>query len=144
MQVIAKRHKVIIQDIVYNTNVVNVANRKRTVLIFAVRIIEVFMDTTKQINVSQRSLELVMLCSMMMFMLFEAKFQIKSEETDSGSVMKYFASGLSTVAFTLLTVLPYLVVSLFWCFEQHVIVLDVLECCIMLFAASRLLTLRDQ
>ena len=39
MQVIAKRHKVIIQDIVYNTNVVNVANRKRMVLIFAVPII---------------------------------------------------------------------------------------------------------
>lgn len=111
---------------------------------FAVRIVEVFMDTKHQINVSQRSLELVMLCSMMLFMLFEARFQIKSEEIDSGSIVKYYVSGLSTIAFTLLTVLPYLIVCLFWCFESRVIVVDVLECCIMLFAASRLLTLRDR
>ena len=54
MQVIAKRHKVIIQDIVYNTNVVNVSNRKRTVLIFAVRII--VAEVTAKLNNTKTAL----------------------------------------------------------------------------------------
>lgn len=110
---------------------------------FAVRIVEAFMDTNHQINVSQRSLELVMLCAIMMFFLIEAKFQIKSEDTESGSISKYFMAALATVALSVVTLIPYLLVCLFWCFEAHFIVMDVLECCVMIFAASRVLTLRD-
>ena len=49
MQVIAKMHKAIIQDIVYNTNAVNVACRKKTALTFAVPTIVIGL-VAKQTN----------------------------------------------------------------------------------------------
>lgn len=109
---------------------------------FAVRVVEVFMDTKSQINVSQRSLELIMLCAMMIFFLVESRFLVKSELTEEKSLSKYFMAGVATVVFPLVAVIPYLAVSLFWCFESQFVVMDVLDCCVMLFAASRLLTLR--
>ena len=112
-------------------------------LFFAVRTVEVFMDMTTQINTSQRSLELVMLCAMMLFFLFEAGTLVKRKEGDI-SVSKYCIAGLATVALPLVAVLPHLVVSLFvLCFDCDFVIMDVLECSIMLFAASRLLTLRE-
>ena len=113
-------------------------------LFFAVRVVEVFMDTTSQINVSQRSLRLLMLCSMMLFFLFEASFLVKREEGGLKSLSKYFMAGAATAAFPLIAVLPYLAVSLFWCFESRFVIMDVVDCCIMLFAASRLLTLKSE
>ncbi len=113
-------------------------------LFFAVRIIEVFMNTKNQINVSQRSIELVMLCSMMLFFLFEAGFSVNTAEGPyNKTVSKYFAAGLATIALPCIVVLPYLAVSAFWLFEANFIAMDVLECCMVLFAASRLLTLHD-
>ena len=112
-------------------------------LFFAVRTVEVFMDTKSQINTSQRSIVLIMLCTMMLFFMYEAKFQIRNEDTKPVSVANYFMCGVGTVALTLVTVLPYLAVCLFWHFESHNIILDVLECCIMIYAASRMLTLRS-
>lgn len=112
-------------------------------MFFAVRTVEVFMDTTTQINISQRSLELVMLCSMMMFFLLEAGTLVKRKDGDI-SVSKYCLAGLATVALPIIAVAPYLVVSLFvLCFDCDFIIMDVLECGIMLFAASRLLTLKE-
>lgn len=112
-------------------------------LFFAVRTVEVFMDTTTQINISQRSLELVMLCSMMLFFLFEAGTLVKRRDGDI-SVSKYCLAGLATVALPLVAVLPYLLVSLFvLCLDCDFVIMDVLECSIMLFAASRLLTLKE-
>lgn len=110
---------------------------------FAVRTVEVFMDTNSQINVSQRSLELLMLCSMMLFFLFEANFLVDNEELNMKSLSKYLMSGAATVAFPIIAVIPYLAVSLFWCYESNFLVMDVLECCIMMFAASRIITLHD-
>lgn len=109
---------------------------------FAVRIIEVFMDTKTQINASQRSLELLMLCAMMMFFLFESNFLVKREEGGLKSIAKYYMAGLASVAFPIVSVIPYLAVSLFWCYETGFLVMDILECCVMIFAASRLLTLK--
>ena len=113
-------------------------------LFFAVRTVEVFMDTKSQINTSQRSLVLVMLCAMMLFFMYEAKFQIRSEESKQLSVANYFMCGIGTVALTMVTVLPYLAVCLFWHFESSNIIMDVLECCIMIYAASRMLTLHGK
>jgi len=110
---------------------------------FAIRTVEVFMDTDSQINVSQRSLELLMLCSMMLFFLFEANFLVENEELNMKNLSKYLMSGVATVAFPIIAVLPYLAVSLFWCYESNFLVMDVLECCIMMFAASRIMTLHD-
>jgi len=101
------------------------------------------MDTDSQINVSQRSLELLMLCSMMLFFLFEANFLVENEELNMKNLSKYLMSGVATVAFPIIAVLPYLAVSLFWCYESNFLVMDVLECCIMMFAASRIMTLHD-
>ena len=111
---------------------------------FAVRIIEVFMDTNTQINASQRSLELLMLCSMMLFFLFETNFLVEREEGNLKSPSKYYMAGLASLAFPFVAVIPYLLVSLFWCFEADCFVIQVLECCIMLFAASRLLTVNQE
>lgn len=111
-------------------------------LFFAVRTVEVFMDTKSQINTSQRSLVLVMLCAMMLFFMYEAKFQISGQDTKQSSVANYFMCGAGTVALTLVTVFPYLAVCLFWHFESSNIIVDVLECCVMIYAASRMLTLR--
>lgn len=109
---------------------------------FAVRVVEVFMNTGVQINVSQRSLELIMLCSIMLFFLLESAFLVKREEEAGVSLSKYFMAAIATVVFPVIAVIPYLAVSLFWCFDADFVVMDVLECCVMLFAASRLLTLR--
>ena len=113
-------------------------------LFFGVRIVDVFMDTTTQINASQRSLELLMLCSMMLFFLFETNFLVKREEGNLKSPSKYYMAGLASVAFPALSVIPYLLVSLFWCFEANYLIMDVLSCCVMLFAASRLLTVGQE
>ena len=109
---------------------------------FAFRMIEVFMDTKSQINASQRSLTLLLLCSAMLFFLFEADFLVKRDEGGLKSLSKYFMAGLATLAFPLISVIPYLAVSLFWCYPAGFLVMDILECCVMLFAVSRLLTLR--
>lgn len=111
-------------------------------IFFGVRVIEVFMDTKSQINVSQRSLELLMLCSMMLFFLLESAFLVSRDEESMKSLSKYFMAGVATVVFPVIAVLPYLAVSLFWCFDAQFVVMDVVECCVMLFAASRLLTLK--
>ena len=84
-----------------------------------------------------------MLCSMMLFFLFEARFLVDSEQETKDSVSKYLMSGIASVAFPVIAVIPYLAVSLFWCYESEFLVMDVLECCIMMFAASRILTLHD-
>ena len=83
-----------------------------------------------------------MLCSMMIFFLLEAEFLVIREEGNLKSISKYVMSGIASVVFPFVAVIPYLAVSLFWCFETDFVVMDVLECCIMLFAASRLLTLK--
>ena len=109
---------------------------------FAVRLIEVFMDTKSQINVSQRSLEVVMLCCVMLFFLLEAQFLVSREEENMKSLSKYFMAGVAAASFPVIAVLPYLAVSLFWCFDSKFVVMEVLDCCVMLFAASRMLTLK--
>lgn len=110
-------------------------------LFFALRIVEVFMDQETQINISQRSLNILMLCSLMLFSLYEAKFLVKGEEKTIKSLSKYLMSTLATISFTLVAVVPYLAVSLFWNFTATSVVTEVLECCIMIFALSRLLSL---
>lgn len=109
-------------------------------LFFALRIVEVFMDKTTQINISQRSLNILMLCSLMLFSLYEAKYLVKGEEKTIKSVSKYLMSSLAAVSFTLVAVVPYLAVSVFWNFTANSVVTEVLECCIMLFALSRILS----
>lgn len=115
-----------------------------TAVFFAVRLVEVFMDVTKQINTSQRSLEILMLCAMMMFYLAESDFVVNKKALQPKSAVRYFFFGLCVIVFTAATVVPYLVVSEFvWMSGRGLVILNVLECCIMLFAASRLLTLND-
>lgn len=113
-------------------------------LFFAMRLVEIFMDTTAQINTSQRSLEVLMLTAMMMFFLFEAGFLVKRTEGEI-SLAKYLCAGLFTVALPWVALIPHLAVSLFSpMYESNCIVMDVLEGCIMLFAASRVLTLSSE
>ncbi len=112
-------------------------------LFFAIRVVEIFMNVKSQINTSQRSLELLMLCAMMLFFLFEAGFLVKRIEGNN-SVSKYIMSALATVSLPLIALLPYTTVSLFFAlYDANFVVMDVLECCIMLFAASRLLTINE-
>ena len=99
---------------------------------------------TKQINTSQRSLAILMLCAMMMFYLAESDFVVNKKALQPKSAVRYFFFGLCVIVFTAATVVPYLVVSEFvWMSGRGLVILNVLECCIMLFAASRLLTLND-
>ena len=108
-------------------------------LFFAVRIIEVFMNKNTQINTSQRSLELVLLCAVMMFLLTEASTLITGEFALK-NLSKYVASALAVIAMVFIAVIPYLAVSVFWVYRADFVVMDILECCIALYAASRMLT----
>ena len=110
-------------------------------VMFATRVIEVFMGVDTQINTSQRSLELLMLCGMMMFYLYEASFLVKNNNEEKGVTpfANYYLSGICTVVLTCITVVPYLLVSVFWVFEADFVIMDVLECCVMLYAVSRLI-----
>lgn len=109
---------------------------------FALRVIEVFMSTETQINTSQRSLELLMLCAMMLFYLYESSFL--TERNDEASLKRkctnYYIAALAVVCVSCVAAVPYLLVSIFWVFESSFMVMDVLECCVMLYAASRIVT----
>lgn len=111
-------------------------------LFFAVRIIEVFMNKNTQINTSQRSLELVLLCAVMMFLLTEASTLITGEFALK-NLSKYVASALAVIAMVFIAVIPYLAVSVFWVYRADFVVMDILECCVALYAASRMLTIHD-
>jgi len=116
-------------------------------IFFAVRIIDVFTDTKTQINVSQRSLELVMLCAMMLLFVCESGFLLPdrkdsvTENDERASVAKYFAVVLFTVAFAVVTVIPYTIVSAFWVYESKFLLMDILDGCIGLYAATRMISL---
>ncbi len=115
-------------------------------VLFAVRVIDVFMSTDSQINTSQRSLELLMLCAMMLFYMYEASFLVKRVDEGEKKIncfAKYYVAALAVVVLTCITVVPYLLVSVFWVFEADSVVMNVLECCVMLYAASRIVTAHD-
>lgn len=114
-------------------------------VLFALRVIDVFMSYETQMNTSQRSLELLMLCAMMLFYMYESSFL--TERSDE-AVLKpkftnYYIAALAVVCITCIAAVPYLLVSIFWVFESSFIVMDVLECCVMLYAASRIVTAHD-
>lgn len=117
-----------------------------TPVLFAVRVVDVFMATDTQINTTQRSLELLMLCAMMLFYLYEASFLVKKNDEGTKPVnytARYYIACLAVVVLTCITVVPYLGVSLFWVYKADFVVMDVLEVCVMLYAASRLVTAHD-
>lgn len=130
-------------------------NVKQTVLslmpavFFAVRTVSVFTDVKTQINVSQRSLTLVMLCAMMMFFVCETAFflpentETKETENQSNapSLVKYFFTGIFTVAFAVIAVLPYLTVTAFWMYESKFLLMDILDASVGLYALTRLISL---
>ena len=100
----------------------------------------VFMATDTQINTSQRSFELLMLCAAMVFYLYESAFLVNKDNDDKDNriFVNYYVAALSTVVLTFVTVIPYLLVSVFWVFKTDFVIMNVLECCVMLYAASRL------
>ena len=112
-------------------------------VMFAIRIIELFMRTDTQINTSQRSLELLMLCAIMLFFLGESSFLVTKNTDEQDEKMsgfaKYYIAAMGVVMLTIIAVVPYLLVSVFWVFETDFLLMDVLECCVMLYAASRLI-----
>lgn len=110
-------------------------------LFFAFRIVEVFMDIKSQINTSQRSLEILLLCSVMLFFMYESQFLVSVE--NGVSISKYYMSALAAISFTLVAALPYLAVSVFRLYTPKFALVYVLECCVALFALSRVLTLKD-
>ena len=76
----------------------------------------------------------------MMFYLYESAFLVnkKSEKSGQTPFANYYLSGICTVVLTCIAVVPYLAVSVFRVFEADFVIMDVLECCVMLYAASRL------
>jgi len=112
-------------------------------LFYGVRTIHMFTDTHTQINASQRSLSLVMLCSMMLLFIQEAYFLIpKHEKAESDKekksvAFKYAAITLIVMTLALTAALPYIAVSAFWMFESDFLVMDVLDLCIGVYALTR-------
>ena len=110
-------------------------------LFFAFRIVEVFMDTKTQINTSQRSLEIILLCAAMLFFMYESRFLVTAE--GGVSIGRYYAAALGVICFTLIAAVPYLMVSVFWLYTPKFALVYVLECCVAVFAAARVTTLND-
>ena len=112
---------------------------------FAVRTVDLFTDVKTQINVSQRSLTLAMLCAMMIFFVCEAGFLIPQDEQDEKeqqvNAAKYFGAGLFTVILAITTVIPYLAVCAFWVYESDFLIMDVLDASVCLYAATRIISL---
>lgn len=114
---------------------------------FAVRTVQTFTNVKSQINVSQRSLTLILLCAAMLFFVCETRFIIPGyvsenpKKNDTAlSLSKYFVTGVFTFAFTLFTVLPYLAVSAFWVYEANFLIMDVLDACVGLYALTRMIS----
>lgn len=113
-------------------------------IFFAVRTVECFMDVESQINASQRSLTLLMLCSMMLFFMCESGFMVEREESATSASL-YAMAGFGVVAFTFISLIPYLIVSFIMPnYETEFVFMSILDCCVMLFAASRIITLKNQ
>ena len=113
-----------------------------TAVFFAFRIIDVFMNVKTQINASQRSLELLMLCAIMLFCLYEADFTVEKKEVSKKAFAKYFTLAIATVLLVLVAVVPYLLASMLFMFERTSLLLSVLECCIMIYAIARIFTMK--
>ena len=85
-----------------------------------------------------------MLCAIMLFFLGESSFLVNKNTDDENDekifgFAKYYVAAVGVVMLTFIAVIPYLLVSVFWVFESDFLLMDVLECCIMLYAASRLI-----
>ncbi len=106
-------------------------------LFYAVRIISVFMDTTTQINVSQRSLSLAMMCALMLMFVSEAGFTIPEKTQRVYSGARYLTLCLICVLLVLVTSVSYLVVSAFWIYETKFLIVDVLDICAGVYAGVR-------
>lgn len=113
-------------------------------IFFAIRTVECFMDVETQINASQRSLELLMLSSMMLFFMCESGFMVDREESAT-SVSLYSMAAFGSVAFTFISLIPFLIVSFVLpVYETEFVFMSILDCCVMLFAASRIVTMKNQ
>ncbi len=131
-------------------NIENLIFALAPALFYGIRTIHVFTDTQTQINASQRSLSLVMLCSMMLLFVQEAYFLIPSHEKAESDkekksvAFKYAALTLIVMTLALTAALPYIAVSAFWVFDSDFLVMDVLDLCVGVYALTRAMTLSRQ
>ncbi len=119
-------------------------------LFYAVRTIHEFTDTQTQINSSQRSVTLVMLCAMTLLFVQEAYFLVPDNDKAQDAKEKkkvsvwYSILTLSTMLLAFAAALPYIAVSAFWVFETDFLVMDVLDLCVGVYALTRAATLCRQ
>ncbi len=131
-------------------NVKNLVVSLAPALFYAVRTIHEFTDTQTQINSSQRSVMLVMLCAMTLLFVLEAYFLVPdNDKAQDAKEMKkvsvwYSTLTLSVMLLALTAALPYIAVSAFWVFETEFLVMYVLDLCVGVYALTRATTLCRQ
>lgn len=111
------------------------------VIFYAVRIIGTFVDSTTQINSSQRSLKLVVMCAIMLMFLYEAEYMIPKNEQKQRSVAKHYAFCLFSYSFALISVVPYILACALWFYQTQFLLMDILDACVGVYALTRAVTL---
>ncbi len=116
-------------------------------LFTAVRAIIIFIDTTHQINASQRSFSLLTLIFIMMFFVTEAEFSVsrflkgdKKPKQLAKLTAKYFALGLTSTVLTTVVILSYLLVCAFWIFDSANLLHNIMCVCFGLYSLTRVLS----
>ena len=113
-------------------------------IFYAVRVIDTFVDKTTQINSSQRSLKLVVLCSMMLMLLYEAEFVLQKSEQSQRSVAKYYATCIFSFSFAIISVIPYVAVCAFGSYSSEFLLMDILVGCVGVYALTRAMSLAKE
>lgn len=113
-------------------------------LFYAVRVIDTFMDVKTQMNTSDRSLKLIMLCAMMLFFVTESGFLAQADKEESqrrGLKFRYVLSAALVGVFVLVSAFPSVLLNAFWLYNSQFLLMDLLDVCVGLYASARFYSL---
>lgn len=113
-------------------------------LFYAVRVIDTFMDVETQMNTSYRTLNLLMLCAMMLFFVTEAGFLAdadKDEGQNKGLKFRYVLSSALAGMFVLVSAFPSVLLNAFWLYNSQFLLMDLLDVCVGIYVSVRFYSL---
>ncbi len=115
----------------------------------AVRAITLFMNTSEQINASQRSFVLLTLICVMMFFVSEAEFAVPCGRLDEEAKAKrmsrlsarYYSYGLAVMCLVIVVIVTYSLAQAFWIYDKTSILYNLMDLCFGLYALVRVFSI---
>lgn len=112
----------------------------------AVRAIALFMNTSEQINASQRSFVLLTLICVMMFFVSEAELAVPHTGTDAADrknrlSARYYSYGLAVMCLVIVVIITYSLAQAFWIYDKSSILYNMMDLCFGLYALVRVFSI---